>query len=115
MRASLRAILAVLALAAPLAAAAVELGTLLTTPQERERLERLRRGEPEATATAAPRGPGRVTGFVKRSDGRNTLWIDGTPVPVTSPESQRLLDPSVVRAYADRHDDQLQIERRPPR
>jgi hypothetical protein len=93
-----------------LGAQAEELGTLLTTPQERERLERLRRGEPEPSLQAPARGPGRVTGFVKRSDGRNTVWVDGTPVPVSTPQAGRLLDPSVVRGYADRQDDRLHIE-----
>ena len=71
--------LAALALAlAALGAQAAELGTLFHTPQERERLDRLRRGEPEVVVARRP--PALITGIVKRSDGRNTVWIDGKPM-----------------------------------
>ena len=108
-----------IALAAP-AAGAAELATLFHTPQERERLDRLRRGEPEpppaAEASASrPAGKPVVTGFVKRSDGRHTVWIDGAPVTVRGPQADQVLDPSVVRAYTDRHDESLKIERKPGR
>ena len=95
---------------------AAELGTLLTTPEERERLERLRRGESEPDAGETARvARGQVTGFVKRSDGRNTLWVDGIPVRVTTPRAGPLLDPAAVGAYAERKDDRLHVERRAPR
>lgn len=115
MRASAAAALC-LALAA-LAARAADFGTLLTTPQERERLERLRRGEPEAPAVAAASrgGPGHVTGFVKRSDGRGTLWIDGVPMEVNSARAAPLLEPGAVRANAGSGGERLKIERRAPR
>jgi hypothetical protein len=78
------------------AAGAAELGTLFNTPQERERLDRLRRGEPEpAPAEASPaRAAGKpvVTGFVKRSDGRHTVWIDGTAVTVATPQAARTIE-----------------------
>jgi hypothetical protein len=78
------------------AAGAAELGTLFNTPQERERLDRLRRGEPEPAAadTSAPRPVGKpvVTGFVKRSDGRHTVWIDGTAVTVATPEAAKTIE-----------------------
>ena len=66
---------------------------------------------------AAPRRarPAPITGFVKRSDGRNTVWIDGTPVPVANPKAAAILDPRSVRAYADRDDAALKIERKPAR
>ena len=106
--------LAVLALAAP-CAGAVELGTLFTSPEERARLDRLRRGEPEAQAQAThrPSTPS-LTGFVKRSDGRNTVWIDGVPVPVSRPGSGELLDSRAV-GPAPRDEDALRIERKTPR
>jgi hypothetical protein len=76
-------------------ASAAELGTLFTTPEERDRLDRLRRGEP--AVAAAPGSPDsartpQVTGFVKRSDGRNTVWIDGVPVAVGRREAARVLE-----------------------
>ena len=103
-----------LALAAP-AAQCVELGTLFTTPEERARLDRLRRGEPDLTAGPVRAGTPALTGFVKRSDGRHTMWIDGTPVPVASPEAARLLDPRAVRDYWQRSEESLKIERKPAR
>jgi hypothetical protein len=105
-----------LAIAAP-CAWPEELGTLFHTPEERARLDRLRRGEPESPALASARsGAPQITGFVKRSDGRHTVWIDGRPVEVGSAEAARRLDAKSVRAYSDRgDDDSLKVERKPPR
>lgn len=100
-------VLATLALPAP----AVELGTLLTTPQERERLDRLRRGEREVPGGVAHASRGEVTGFVKRSDGRGTVWIDGTPLAVDARRAGRLLEPDAVRG-PDVAPERLRIERR---
>jgi hypothetical protein len=107
-------LLALGALAAP-AAPALELGTLFTTPEERVRLDKLRRGEPDSVpAGEAARAPNpTLTGFVKRSDGRNTVWIDGTPVPVSRPGSGALLDPRAVGARPP--DEAIRIERKPAR
>jgi hypothetical protein len=112
-RARRSAFLVLLALAAP-AAAALELGTLFTTPEERARLDRLRRGEPDAGAPESARAPNpTLTGYVKRSDGRNTVWIDGAPVPVSRPGSGALLDPRAVGAQSP--DEAIRIERKPAR
>lgn len=113
-RAELR-VLAVLFLLAAGGARAAELGTLFNTPEERARLDRLRRGEPLSSASTAPDGPREVTGFVQRSDGRGTVWIDGVPVPVASPRAAPLFDPRGVRGYSDRHDSELHIERKAAR
>ena len=102
------------ALAAP-CAGALELGTLFTTPEERVRLDRLRRGEPEtpvATEGARALNP-TLTGFVKRSDGRHTVWIDGAPMPVSRPGAGTLLEPRAVGPAPG--DDALKIERKAPR
>ena len=77
-------------------AAADDLGTLFHSPEERARLDRQRRGEPQEPP-ATKRAPPVVTGFVQRSDGRNTVWIDGRPGPVASPRAGALFDPRVVR------------------
>jgi hypothetical protein len=110
-------ILLVLALCASACAYAAEpaLGTLFHTPEERERLERLRRGEPESPAAPAPGAASAITGFVKRSDGRHTVWIDGQPVSVRGSQGASALDTRTVRAYSDREEESLKIERKPAR
>jgi hypothetical protein len=92
---SLALALLALALAAP--AAALEFGTLFHSPKERTDLDRLRRGDPPPAAGVARDIQPEVTGFVKRSDGRNTLWIDGRAIVTTSPRAAPLLDPREVR------------------
>jgi hypothetical protein len=88
------------------------LGTLFHSADERAKLDRMRRGEGEPAAAPAPGQSSAVTGFVKRSDGRNTVWIDGTPVSVRGSQGAEVFDPRAVRAYSDRQDDALQIERK---
>jgi hypothetical protein len=103
------AALAVAAALAPAIGAATELGTLFNTPEERARLDRLRRGEPEVAARGATPGAREITGFVKRSDGRATVWIDGIPLQVASPKAGALLEPNMVRGHAEPRE--LHIER----
>ena len=82
------------------AAHAAELGTLFTTPEERARLDRLRKGEPDTAGTGAAVEPQRepvITGYVKRSDGRNTVWIDGVPVAARGNSAKVLDEPSAVK------------------
>ena len=89
-----------LAAAGPHAVGADEIGTLFNTPEERARLDRLRRGEPVgAVQRDAPASRHRsvVTGYVQRSDGRNTVWIDGRPVVIASPGSRSVLEPGIVQ------------------
>jgi hypothetical protein len=92
----------VLGLALP--ATAADLGTLFHTAEERARLDALRRGEPATPATPTTPVPAprvhtpEVTGFVKRSDGRNTVWIDGRAIAApSSAGTAPLFDPRVVR------------------
>ena len=77
------------------AAGGEELRTLFHSAEEREQLDRLRRGDPPQESSVAKRGPPVVGGYVKRSDGRNTVWLDGQPV--TGPDAQRLGEPSKLR------------------
>ena len=110
-----RALRAGVALGAP-CAGALELGTLFTTPEERARLDRLRRGEPDAPAASqGARAPDpAITGFVKRSDGRHTVWIDGVSVPVSRPGAGELLQPQAV-GPASGTEGAVKIERKTPR
>lgn len=112
-------LLAALLTAACTCAGAVQIDTLFHSAAERERLDRIRRGEPVATAespTAAPEVVRRkeLTGYVKRSDGRGTAFIDGTPVPV-DPRGAPLLEPGAVSAYSGRQSEDLKIQRKTPR
>lgn len=93
-----RLVAVALALTLPGAAFALEFGTFFHTPEERSRLDRLRRGEAEIPVAAPGRtgGPA-VTGYVQRSDGHNTLWIDGRPVATSNPRAAPLFDPRKVR------------------
>ena len=107
-----RVLAAFLVLAAA-AAGAADLGTLFHTPEERARLDRLRRGEAPAAAAGVPGGgEPEVTGYVLRSDGPSTVWIDGVAVPVAAARGKPLFDPKSVRAYADRKDESLKVERK---
>jgi hypothetical protein len=70
------------------AQAPAELRTLFHSAGEREELDRVRRGDPPEEVASTKRGPPVVTGFVKRSDGRDTVWLDGRAV--TGAEAKRL-------------------------
>jgi hypothetical protein len=106
-----RALVFVACMAAATACAA-ELGTLFSSAEERDRLDRIRRGDP-ATPSAtheASRTP-TVTGFVKRSDGRNTVWIDGVAIAVGKRDGERLFEREAPQAPPGK----LRIERNKPR
>jgi hypothetical protein len=53
-----------------------ELGTLFFTAAERSHLDKLRRGENIAPGKSADP---MINGYIRRSDGVNTVWIDGKP------------------------------------
>ena len=70
-----------------------------------------------AVAEASPGEPARrreLTGYVKRSDGRATAFIDGEPVPV-DPRNAPSLEPGAVRSFGARPSEDLRIERKDPR
>ena len=94
------------------AATEADLGTLFTSPEERARLDRLRRGEPVQAASAGASGQRAVTGYVKRSDGRSTVWIDGVPLQVATPKAAPMLDPGAVRGGPEGRG--IRIEAKPP-
>ena len=89
-------ILAAALVAASTACAAADLRTLFHTVEERERLEKLRRGEPLEVPVAEPKAaprPSSVTGFVQRSDGKGTIWIDGKPFALGERTPPRVVVP----------------------
>jgi hypothetical protein len=72
------------------------------------------RGADREEAPAASAASHRVTGYVQRSDGRGTVWIDGRPVRVAGPQASRIFDPRSVRDYS-RSADEVKVEREPKR
>lgn len=81
------------------AQAAQPLGKLFFTPQERAALEQSRSGGKAAPVQrqaqpAPPRAPPQIAGYVRRGDGRATVWVDGEPR--YSVETRARLDPSIV-------------------
>ncbi len=74
------------------------LGTLFHTPKERDLLERLRRGE-KVEAAAVTRPDPTITGFVKRSDGKSTVFLDKQPFAVGDPKDNNLIEPGVVQRF----------------
>lgn len=96
----MRASLAIFLLAAAMGAHAQQLGTLFHSPAEREALDKLRRGDvPGKAVEAIPLPDPVVTGFVKRSDGKSTVFIDKRPYPARDPRVQGVLDPRIVERY----------------
>jgi hypothetical protein len=73
-------------------AQAQELGRLFFTPEQRVALDARRKArlpdKPTAPVVAAP--VTRVDGYVKRSGGRSTVWVNGDPVTESAPEAPRI-------------------------
>jgi hypothetical protein len=71
---------------------AQELGRLFFTPEQRSALDARRKArvpdKPAAVAVASPTT--RVDGFVKRSRGPSTVWVNGEPLPEGAPEAPRI-------------------------
>ena len=69
-----------------------EVGRLFFTPDQRAALDARRKArvpdKPAAVAVASPTT--RVDGFVKRSRGPSTVWVNGEPLPEGSPEAPRI-------------------------
>jgi hypothetical protein len=67
---------------------AQELGRLFFTPEERAALDARRRARLPDKPTAAPAAASTVTrvdGFVRRSDGPSTVWVNGATSDEASP------------------------------
>lgn len=80
MRLLLLAALACLLPAGP--AAAQQLGRLFFSPEQRAALDARRKARlPDKPAAAAESPTTRVDGYVRRSSGKSTVWVDGEPLP----------------------------------
>ena len=100
----MRALIFLLAAIASFKASAqggVALGTLFQTPQERIALDRLRSGEAGTAVTSygALRANPVITGYVKRSDGKHTVFVDNEPFTVKGEKAEKLLQPRNVQSY----------------
>jgi hypothetical protein len=73
-------------------ARAQELGRLFFTPEQRVTLDARRKArlpdKPAAAVVAAP--VTRVDGYVKRSGGPPTVWVNGDPLSESAPEAPRI-------------------------
>ena len=74
-----------------------ELGTLFFSIAERNAMDRVRRGEPSRPALATE---STISGYVKRSDGKDTVWLSGSARPM-KPALSEQMHPSHVQS-ADR-------------
>ncbi|HUQ75339.1 MAG TPA: hypothetical protein VM183_11480 [Burkholderiales bacterium] len=76
----------------PVAGHAQELGRLFFTPDQRSALDARRKArvpdKPAAAVVAAP--VTRVDGYVKRSSGPATVWINGEALTESAPEAPRI-------------------------
>lgn len=59
-------------------AAAAELGTLFYSPAQRSEIERARRGE---AGQAQEQAQKRLSGVVRRANGKSTVWVNGEALP----------------------------------
>lgn len=101
-RAPLLVVLACGLLGAAATASAEDLGRLFFTPEQRAALEARRKARlPDKPATPVIESPvTRIDGYVQRSAGRSTVWVNGEAVPQgTQPEGTRVYpgsDPAQV-------------------
>jgi hypothetical protein len=96
-----RTSLAIALIAYSAALPAQQFGTLFHSAKERELLDRQRRGEKVETdgrAVVEAREPV-ITGYVKRSDGKSTVFIDNQPFEVKGAKAEAHLQPRNVQSY----------------
>jgi hypothetical protein len=76
----------------PAMGAAQEIGRLFFTPQQRHALDERRRTRvpDRATAAVVASPVTRVDGYVQRSGGPPTVWINGDPLSESAPEAPRI-------------------------
>ena len=90
-----RALLLLALTLASAAAQAEELGRLFFTPEQRAALDARRRARlPDNPASLVAAPVTRVDGFVKRSAGPSTIWINGESSTDSAPEAPRLAEPA---------------------
>src|SRR5574341_1472902 len=92
MRTTIRLGMAAALILASIPCAAQELGRLFFTPDQRQALDARRKArmpdKPTAPVVTSPTT--RLDGYVQRSGGRSTVFINGEPVPEGSAEAPRI-------------------------
>ena len=94
----IRTALCIFVVVAANVAGAEPLGRLFFTPKERAALDRGKAGQPAElveVTPADPRRPMEMNGYVARSDGKTTVWMDGEPR--YRQEATTRLNPSMVQ------------------
>jgi hypothetical protein len=90
-----RALLLLALTLASAAAQAEELGRLFFTPEQRAALDARRRARiPDSPGSIVATPVTRVDGFVKRSAGPSTIWINGEWTTESAPEAPRIAEPA---------------------
>jgi hypothetical protein len=67
------------------------LGRLFFTPEQRALLDARRKaGVPDPEVAAPTSATTRLDGYVKRSHGKSTVWVNGQPIPEVAPDAPRI-------------------------
>ena len=67
------------------------LGRLFFTPEQRATLDARRKaGVPDQSMPLPASPTTRLDGFVKRSGGKSTVWVNGEPIPEAAPDAPRI-------------------------
>jgi hypothetical protein len=67
-----------------------KLGRLFFTPEQREALDARRKAGTPDTSTVLQESSLRLDGYVKRSGGKSTVWVNGAPVQEGDPVTARV-------------------------
>jgi hypothetical protein len=79
----------------PAPVGAQELGRLFFTPEQRANLDARRKARvPDKPAAVSISPNTRIDGYVERSGGPATVWVNGEPVPEQAPEAPRIDTPA---------------------
>lgn len=67
------------------------LGRLFFTAEQRAALDARRRaGVPDQNVPLATSPTTRLDGYVRRSGGKSTVWVNGLPIPESAPDAPRI-------------------------
>ena len=90
----------------PLSFAQESLGRLFFTPQERAELDRRRASKIQEAAPVVRADTLTLQGYVTRSSGKTTIWLNGTP----RNDEYRSADPARVRIKQGENDPEIELK-----